>query len=139
MSCPYTSSQNGYVECKYRHITKTGFAILFHSHVPLKSWVDAFSTATFIINRLPTPFLDGCSPFEVMFDKPHSYSNFYPFGCLVFPYLRDYAPQKLAPPSRSCVFLSYSISHHGFRCLERLTNQLFISRHAILMTLAIRS
>lgn len=131
MSCPYTPSQNGRAERKHIHITETGLAMLFHSHVPLKFWVDAFSTTTFIINCLPTPLLDNRSPFEVLFGKPHSYSNFHPFGCLVFPYLRDYAPHKLAPRSRPCVFLGYSMSHHGFRCLDRLTNQVFISRHAV--------
>jgi hypothetical protein len=54
-----------------------------------------------------------------------------PFGCLVFPYLHDYAPHKLSPRSRPCVFLGYSMSHHGFRCLDCSTNHVFISRHAI--------
>ena len=78
------------------------------------------------------PLLKGCSPFEVMFGKPHSYSIFHPFGCLVFPYLCDYAPHKLAPQNHSCVFLGYSMSHNGFRCLDCLTNQVFISKYAIL-------
>jgi len=50
-----------------------------------------------------------------------------PFGCLVFPYLRDYAPHKLSPRSCPCVFLGYSMSHHGFRCLDCSTNHVFIS------------
>jgi len=105
--------------------------MLFHSHVPLRFWVDAFSTAAFIINRLPIPTLDGLSPFELLYGKSPIYSNFHPFGCLVFPYLRDYAPHKLSPRSRPCVFLGYSMSHHGFRCLDHSTNHVFISRYAI--------
>jgi transposase InsO family protein len=43
MSCPYTPFQNGHVERKHCHITETDLALLFHSHVPLTHWVDAFS------------------------------------------------------------------------------------------------
>ena len=69
--------------------------MLFHSHVPLKFLVDAFSTAAFTINQLPMPTLDGLSPFKLLYGKPPIYSTFHPFGCLVFPYLRDYASHKL--------------------------------------------
>jgi len=88
--------------------------MLFHSHVPLRFWVDAFSTAAFIVNRLPTPTLDDLSPFELLYGKSPIYSNFHPFGCLIFPYLRDYAPHKLSPRSRPYIFLGYSMSYHGF-------------------------
>ncbi|KAJ0009707.1 hypothetical protein Pint_33474 [Pistacia integerrima] len=32
--------------------------------------LDAFSTTTYVINRLPMPVLGGLSPFEVLFDDP---------------------------------------------------------------------
>jgi histone deacetylase 1/2 len=80
---------------------------------------------------LPTPTFDGLSSFEILYSKSPTYFNFHPFSCLVFPYLRDYAPHKLSPHSRPCVFLGYSMSHHGFRCLDCSTNHVFISRHAI--------
>ncbi|GJZ79406.1 retrovirus-related pol polyprotein from transposon TNT 1-94 [Tanacetum coccineum] len=64
-SCPYTPQQNGRAERKHRHIVETGLAMLFNAHVPASYWVDAFTTATFIINRLPTPLLKNKSPFEL--------------------------------------------------------------------------
>jgi histone deacetylase 1/2 len=131
MSCPYTPAQNGQDERKHQDITETSLTMLFHSHVPLRFWVDAFSTTAFIINQLPTPTFDGLSPFEILYNKSPTYSNFHPFGCLVFSYLRDYAPHKLSPRSRPCVFLGYSMSHHDFYCLDCSTNHVFISRHAI--------
>ncbi|KAJ0020182.1 hypothetical protein Pint_32712 [Pistacia integerrima] len=51
------------------------------------------------------------------------------FGCLCFPYLRDYAPNKLSLKSSSCVFLGYSPLHKGFRCYDRKTQRLYVSRH----------
>ena len=62
-----------------------GLALLFHSHVPTSYWVDVFSTATYIIRRLPTPFLGNISAFEVLYGKVPQYISFHPFGCRVFP------------------------------------------------------
>ncbi|MFS7942761.1 putative RNA-directed DNA polymerase [Helianthus anomalus] len=75
LSCPHTPEQNGRVERKHRHITETGLAIMFNAHAPSKLWVDAFTSATYIINRLPTKILENKSPFEILFKQPPSYSN----------------------------------------------------------------
>lgn len=77
MSRPYTSSQNGYVECKHCHVTEIGLALLFHSYVPTSYYP--------IINRLPTPLLGKISPFKILYCKVHHYINFHPFGCRFFP------------------------------------------------------
>nr|CAN69282.1 hypothetical protein VITISV_023277 [Vitis vinifera] len=57
LSCPYSPAQNGCAERKHRHVTETGLALLFHSHTSPRFWVDAFSTAAYIINRLLVPLL----------------------------------------------------------------------------------
>ncbi|GJZ39031.1 uncharacterized mitochondrial protein-like protein [Tanacetum coccineum] len=62
LSCPYTPQQNGRAERKHRHLVETGLAMLFHAHVPASYWVDAFSSATYIINRLPTKLLEDGPP-----------------------------------------------------------------------------
>jgi hypothetical protein len=38
--------------------------LLAHASMPLKFWDEAFLTATFLINRLPTPVLHHMSPIE---------------------------------------------------------------------------
>jgi hypothetical protein len=81
-SCPYTPVQNGKVERKHRHITKTGLTLLFHPHTPLTLWVEAFSTAMYIINCLPTLVLQNASPYEVLYGNSPSYSQFRTFGHL---------------------------------------------------------
>ncbi|KAJ0726006.1 putative RNA-directed DNA polymerase [Helianthus annuus] len=129
-SCPYTPQQNGRAERKHRHIVETGLAMLFNSRVPTSYWVDAFSSATFIINRLPTPILENASPFQLLFDQVPQYSNFRVYGCQVFPYLRDYAKHKLEPRSLPCVFIGYSSQHKGYRCLDPITSRVFITRQA---------
>lgn len=104
--------------------------MMFHANVPALFWFDAFATVTYVINRIPTPILDNKSPFELLYQALPNYENFKPFGCRVFPYLRDYAPNKLAPRSRPCIFMGYSGSRKGFRCYDPETSRVFITRHA---------
>lgn len=47
--------------------------MLFNAHITITFWVDAFSYATFIINRLPTQLLDNTSPFELLYFLPPQY------------------------------------------------------------------
>ena len=127
IACPYTLSQNGIAERKHRHVTETGLTIMFHACVPLFLWVKAFSTTVYLINRLPSQTFDGKTPYELLFGKQPNYSMFHIFGCLCFPYLRDYAPNNLSPKSSSCVFLVYSPIHKGFRCFDHKTQHLYVS------------
>lgn len=118
LSCPYTPQQNGRAERKHRHISETGLSMLFHAHAPASLWFDAFATAVYAINRLPSAVLSNKSPFELLYGSAPNYANFKPFGCRVFPFLRDYADHKLAPRSRPCIFIGYSSLHKGYRCLD---------------------
>lgn len=54
ISCSYSHVQNGSIERRHRHIVETGLSLLAQSSAPLKYWVDAFKTAVFLINRMPT-------------------------------------------------------------------------------------
>ncbi|KAK9047921.1 hypothetical protein SSX86_033117 [Deinandra increscens subsp. villosa] len=129
-SCPYTPQQNGRVERKHRHIVETGLAMLFHSKLNPNLWVEAFSTAVFIINRLPSKLLNGSSPFEILYKTKPDYNSFKPFGCRVYPLLRSYSEHKLSPRSVPCIFLGYSSKHKGYKCFEPTSSRTFITRHA---------
>ena len=80
-------------------------ALLFHSHIPTHFWVEAFSTAAYIINRLPTPLLEDKSHFQLLYGSSPNYEIFHPFGCRVYPCLRDYMTNKFSPQSILCVFM----------------------------------
>ncbi|GJW03742.1 retrovirus-related pol polyprotein from transposon TNT 1-94 [Tanacetum coccineum] len=81
ISCPYTPEQNGRAERKHRHVTETGLAMLFNSNAPASLWVDAFTSAVYIINCLPTKLLNNKSPFELLFNRAPNYDIFRAFGC----------------------------------------------------------
>ncbi|KAL5751701.1 hypothetical protein ACOSQ2_022208 [Xanthoceras sorbifolium] len=75
-SCPYMHQQNGVLERKHRHIAELGLTLLSHAFMPIKFWCEAFLTATFIINNLPSSVLKFMSPFEKLFHKKPSYNFF---------------------------------------------------------------
>jgi hypothetical protein len=74
VSCPHTYQQNGSAEQKHRHIVETGLALLPRASVPLKFWDQAFTTATYLINRIPTCVIDNLCPLEHLFKTPPNYS-----------------------------------------------------------------
>ena len=62
VTCPHTSQQNGIAEPKHRHIVETGLALLAHSSLPVRFWDEAFLTARYLINRMPTRTLQNSTP-----------------------------------------------------------------------------
>ncbi|KAJ0640006.1 putative RNA-directed DNA polymerase [Helianthus annuus] len=96
----------------------------YHPHI------DAFSSAVYIINRLPSSLLDGKSPFELLYHTVPNYALFKAFGCRVFPCLRDYTPHKLAPCSLPCLFIGYCSKYKGYRCLDPITSRVYVTRSA---------
>jgi hypothetical protein len=54
VSCPHAHQQNGSAERKHRHIVEVGLALLANASMPLKFWDEAFLTATYLINMLPS-------------------------------------------------------------------------------------
>ena len=117
-SCPNHPEQNGLVEWKHRHIVETGLTLLAHAHMPNTYWVDAFNTAVYLINRLPTCVLNYLSPYEKLFQKSPTYDSLQVFGCACFPYLRPCNTNKLQFRSKRYVFLGYSLNHQGYRCFD---------------------
>jgi hypothetical protein len=99
--------------------------------MPLKFWDEAFLTAIFLINRLPSKIIDDKTPFEKLFGYPPDYTFLRTFGCAVWPNLRPYNSKKLEFRSKQCVFLGYSNMHKGFKCLDPKEGRVYISRDVV--------
>jgi hypothetical protein len=108
LSCPYTHQQNGAIERKHRHIVGIGLALLSHASVPIRFWEDAFVTACYLINRMPTNILQNKSSFEIIFKIQPDYKFLKVFGSAYWPNLRPYNANKLQPRSIQCLFLGYT-------------------------------
>lgn len=130
LACPHTHEQNGLVERRNRHILETGLALLAYFSVPLNYWQYALDRAIYLINCMPTKVLDHhSSPFQLLFNKIPQYLNLKVFGSLCFPFLRPYNCHKIQFRSSPCLFLGYSNSNYGYRCLDLYTNRLYVARH----------
>lgn len=79
---PYTPVHNATAERRHRHVVETGITLLYNVNLPLKFRSYAFKTAAYFINRLPTPTLDGNSPYSRLYGTLENYNKLRVFGCL---------------------------------------------------------
>ncbi|KAH9646728.1 retrovirus-related pol polyprotein from transposon RE1 [Citrus sinensis] len=127
-SCPHTHHQNGVVERKHRHIVETGLTLLAQAQMPLSLWWESFHTASFLVNRLPTPVLNNISPFEKLHNRKPDYQFLKTFGCSCFPLLKPYNKHKLSFHTQKCLMIGYSPIHKGYKCLDP-TGKVYVARN----------
>jgi histone deacetylase 1/2 len=58
--------------------------------MPLKFWNEAFNTAVYLINRLPSSVIQSLTPMERLFGNKGYYSLLRLFGCIYWPNIRPY-------------------------------------------------
>lgn len=113
-SCPYRPQQNARVERKHRFILEKARALRFQANLPLHLWGDCVLTSVHLINRLPTPLLNGKTPYEALYKKEPDYDNLRVFGCLAIGYNPTISTDKFAARGIPCVFLGYPPNKKGF-------------------------
>ena len=106
-------------------------ALYFQSRVPIHFWPECVLTATYLINRTPSPLLNNGSPYERLFDEAVAYSFLKVFGCLVFASTLKANRTKFQPRARTCVFLGYPPGVKGYRLFDIVNKEIFISRDVI--------
>jgi hypothetical protein len=99
--------------------------------MPASYWVEALSTAVFLINRRPSSSIHNGIPYHLLYRKMPDYSILRVFGCLCYPNLSAMTPHKLSPRSTACVFLGYPPSQKGYRCFDLSTRKIITSRHVV--------
>jgi histone deacetylase 1/2 len=87
ISCPHAHQQNGAAERKHRHIVEVGLTLLAHASMPFKFWDEAFVTAIFLINRLPSKVINQDTPHERLHGQAPDYMFLCTFGCACWPNL----------------------------------------------------
>jgi histone deacetylase 1/2 len=131
VSCPHAHQQNGSVERKHSHIVEVGLTLLAHASMPLKFLDEAFITAVFLINHLPSKVINQETPFFRLYGRDPDYNFLKTFGCACWPNMRPYNDKKLEFRSKKCVFLGYSHQHKGYKCLEPAAGCVYISRDVV--------
>ena len=112
---------------EHKNITELGLTMLFHAGVLKRYWVKAFSTATWLVNRLPSVILDMKSLIEKLTDKKLDYSSLKVFGSRCFPCLRRITQNKFDPKSLPCLFLGNGEFYKGYRCFHPPTRKVYLS------------
>jgi hypothetical protein len=130
-SCVGTPQQNGIVERKHQHILGVTRALLFQSNLPKSFWSHAVSHAIHIINRLPTPFLQNKSPYQVLHNALPDFSTLKVFGSLCFASTLKAHRLKLDSRSRKCIYLGSKAGVKGHILFDLHNKELFLSRDVI--------
>lgn len=124
--------QNGLAERKHRHITELGLSMMFESKMMLNYWMEAFFTAAFLSNLLPTSTLPNHqTPHQKLFDTLLNYTFLRTFGCACYPSLRDYGVNKFDHRLLRYVFPGYNNKYKGYKCLYPPTGRVYIPRHVL--------
>nr|GEX59723.1 integrase, catalytic core [Tanacetum cinerariifolium] len=112
-TCVDSPQQNGRVERKHRHILEG----------------DCVTTATYLINRFPSPILKYKTPYEMLLNKEPDYSSLRVFGCFVVATNPSRISDKFAPKGVPCVFIGYPAHQKGYKLYNILTHSCFVSRY----------
>lgn len=104
---------------------------MYRFSTPTKFWFAAFSTAVFLINRLPTSVLKGTTPYQLVFKFPLSYESLRVFGCMCYPLLTPFGRTKLQHKPTPFVFLRYMSQYKGYKCMNLVMGRICVSRHVI--------
>ncbi|GJW65930.1 retrovirus-related pol polyprotein from transposon TNT 1-94 [Tanacetum coccineum] len=107
-----TSQQNGVAERMNRTIIEKVRCMLSHANLDKDFWVEAATTATYLINRSPHRSLDGNIPEILWSGNSVDYSNLRVFGCPVYVHVNE---GKLVPRAVKCIFLGYGSGVKGYR------------------------
>ena len=112
-SYPDTPQQNGVAERKNRTLLEIARALMFETHIPICFWPEAFATATYLTNRLPTKILNFQTPLATL-------NTFTPI-----PSSHSLPPCIFEPRAVKCVFLGYGTTQKGYRCYDLVHNKIY--------------
>ncbi|XP_069152849.1 uncharacterized protein [Solanum lycopersicum] len=79
-----SSTQNGVVERKHRHLLEDTRALRLQAHIPIRYWGHCLLAAAYIINRLPFSVLKFDTPYERLYGVKPSVSHVKTLGYLCF-------------------------------------------------------
>ncbi len=104
-SCSYSPLQNGVAERKNMHIAEITRAMLNEKNLPKYFWVEAVTTAIYIMKRTPTTIVHGMTLEEKFTSKKPDVSHLRVFGYITYVHVPNKKRSKLDPKPEKCIFI----------------------------------
>jgi transposase InsO family protein len=123
----YTPQQNGVAERFNRTLVEKARCLLFDAKLKKEFWAEAINMATFLINRSQMN-KQNKTPEEVFTNEKADLSEIQLFGSKVMVHVPKEKRKKWDRKSNEYVFVGYDNNRKGFRCVDRTTGALIVSR-----------
>jgi hypothetical protein len=107
-SSAQSHQSNGRIENCNRFLVEAARALLFHSGLDYRFWVEAMATAAYVYNRVHVKDGSSKTPFEIFYGFKPDISLIKVFGCEAWTLSFD--AQKLDEKSIKCIFIGYGDS-----------------------------
>jgi transposase InsO family protein len=126
-TAPYTPQQNGKAERMNRTLVEKAKCLLFDADLHKRFWGEAMSMAAFLINNT---YLNekGKTPSELFQNQKMDASNLKRFGTKIMVQVPKVKRQKWDKNSQSLIFVGYDAESKAYRCVDKSTGKLTISR-----------
>lgn len=131
LTCPYTAQQNGVAERYNRTMVERARCLLHDAELPKTYWAEAVNMAVYLINRSSRAALKDKTPEEIWSGVKVDVSHLKIFGSPVMVHVPKERRKKFDYKSRKLIFVGYDERSKGYRCIDRATGKLTVSRDVI--------
>ncbi len=130
-TCVYTPQQNGVAERMNRTIIERAKCMLFDAKLPNVYWGEAVNTAVHVINRSCSSALENNTPEAIWTNKKVDISYMKIFGSKCMVHVPKEKRRKWSKKSTEMIFVGYSETQKGYRCINPVTKNITISRDVV--------
>jgi transposase InsO family protein len=129
-TAPYTSAENGRAERCHRTIMNRARAIRSDAKLPPSLWAESVRAAAYLKNRTHTRTLQDKTPYEMWFGVRPDITHLRELGCRAWVHITGENP-KIYNRSIECVLIGYSETSKAYRCLDRSTGKIHVTRNVV--------
>lgn len=130
-TAPYSPQQNGIVERRNRTVVSMARSFLKEKQMPLYFWGEAVRHAVYVLDRLPTRALSGCTPYEAWSGKKPDLGHLKTFRCLAHMKVPSVHTTKLDDRSRVVVYLGKEPGTKAHRLYDPQSKRICVSRDVV--------
>jgi hypothetical protein len=128
LTVPYSPQQNGVSERKNRTVMEMTRCILFEKKLPKFLWAEAVNTSVYLLNRLPTKFVQDRTPLEAWSGVKPTVKHLKVFGSLCYFHVPSVRRGKLDERAEKGIFVGYATESKGYRIYNLSAAKVQISR-----------